>query len=260
MRAREERRGLAVGPQDALDHGGDAALAIGPRHMHGLARELRLVQPAQERAHGGQAHRRVRRRLGLSLHILERFEEGERLAIIHGTIVGPRARDPGSGYAILFGWQPSIVSGLASNAQSRRSTLRTRPIPATISVDGEAQPKELTHAGMLTAWIERLRPDASEALLLAARAHHLRRWESPRDGYPRGRRGYLRWRRELQRLHAAYAAEILEEVGYDAESIGAVQRLIRKESAPRRPRRPGLRGRSHPRFHRDATPRPRRPR
>ena len=105
------------------------------------------------------------------------------------------------------------------------------PDPATISVDGEAQPKELTHAGMLTAWIERLRPDASEALLLAARAHHLRRWESPRDGYPRGRRGYLRWRRELQRLHAAYAAEILEEVGYDAESIGAVQRLIRKESA-----------------------------
>ena len=104
------------------------------------------------------------------------------------------------------------------------------PDPATISIDAQALPKELTHAGMLTAWIERLRPEASEALLLAARAHHLRRWESPRDTYPAGRRGYLRWRRELQRLHAAYAGEILEDVGYDADSIGAVERLIRKET------------------------------
>ena len=35
-----------------------------------------------------------------------------------------------------------------------------------------------------------------ETLLLAARAHHLRRWELPRDSYPVGRAGYLRWRRD----------------------------------------------------------------
>ena len=105
------------------------------------------------------------------------------------------------------------------------------PDPATITVDGDELPKELTHARLATAWIERLRPEASQALLLAARAHHLRRWESPRDTYPAGRRGYLRWRRDLQALHARYAREILQEVRYGEATIAAVERLIRKETA-----------------------------
>ena len=46
------------------------------------------------------------------------------------------------------------------------------------------------------AWVTRLDPDASTALRLAARAHHLRRWVVPRASYPHGRAGYLRWRRD----------------------------------------------------------------
>ena len=84
---------------------------------------------------------------------------------------------------------------------------------------------------MLMAWVERLAPDASEALLLAARAHHIRRWESPRDTFPAGRRGYLRWRRDLQLRHARHARAILEEAGYDEDTIARVERLIRKETA-----------------------------
>lgn len=107
--------------------------------------------------------------------------------------------------------------------------------PFTIEVDGRALPKELTHARMLTAWVERLSPEPSEALLLAARAHHVRRWESPRDGFPAGRRGYLRWRRDLQLRHAGHARAILEEAGYEEETIARVERLIRKETAKRDP-------------------------
>ena len=104
------------------------------------------------------------------------------------------------------------------------------PDPATIDVAGRPAPKELAHARMMTAWVERLRPDADEALLLAARAHHLRRWESPRADYPAGRRGYLRWRRDLQLRHARHARAILEETGYDEATIARVERLIRKET------------------------------
>ncbi len=107
--------------------------------------------------------------------------------------------------------------------------------PATIRVDGEPAPKELTHARMLTEWVERLRPDASEALLLAARAHHIRRWESPRDGYPAGRRGYLRWRRDLQLRHARHAHGILETAGYEEAVIERVERIIRKKTPRRDP-------------------------
>ena len=109
------------------------------------------------------------------------------------------------------------------------------PDPVTIEVDGRTVPKELTHARMLTAWVKRLRPEPTEALLLAARAHHIRRWESPRDTFPAGRRGYLRWRRDLQVRHARHARAILEKAGYDEDTIARVERLIRKETAKKDP-------------------------
>ena len=109
------------------------------------------------------------------------------------------------------------------------------PDPVTIEVDGIAVPKELTHARMLTAWMERLLDEPGEALLLAVRAHHIRRWESPRDTFPPGRRGYLRWRRDLQIRHAAHARAILEEAGYDEDTIARVERLIRKETPKKDP-------------------------
>ena len=109
------------------------------------------------------------------------------------------------------------------------------PDPFTIEVDGQPVPKELTHARMLTAWVERLLPEPGEALLLAARAHHIRRWESPRDSFPAGRRGYLRWRRDLHIRHARHARAIIEEAGYDEDTIALVERLIRKETPRRDP-------------------------
>lgn len=102
--------------------------------------------------------------------------------------------------------------------------------PNTLVVGGEARPKELAHAEMVTEWVRRLRPDASEALLLAARAHHLRRWAVPRSAYPEGRAGYLRWRRDLHERHAAEAGEILRGAGYDEATIARVGAIIRKRN------------------------------
>jgi Domain of unknown function (DUF4202) len=88
---------------------------------------------------------------------------------------------------------------------------------------------------MATAWVRRLRPDAGEALLLAARAHHLRRWAVPRADYPDGRAGYLRWKRDLQARHAADVARILDAVGYDAGTIERVAAIVRKRGLGRDP-------------------------
>jgi hypothetical protein len=94
---------------------------------------------------------------------------------------------------------------------------------------GVAVPKELLYARRMTAWLERLAPDASEALRLAVRAQHVRRWTVPRERYPAGRKGYHEWRSTLARFHADTAAAILREVGYDEETVRRVQALIRKE-------------------------------
>jgi hypothetical protein len=100
--------------------------------------------------------------------------------------------------------------------------------PVTIAVDGVARPKEVVHSERMTEWVTRLDPDASELALIAARAHHLRRWVVPRQSYPDGRAGYLKWRTEQQRRHAAEVAELMSAAGYDDDEIGRVGEIIRK--------------------------------
>ena len=101
--------------------------------------------------------------------------------------------------------------------------------PHTIVVGGTERPKEQAHAELMTAWVLRLAPDADEVQLLAARAHHLRRWALTRSEYPEGRSGYLRWRTELKRRHASDVGVILREAGYGDDDIDRVGRIIRKE-------------------------------
>jgi hypothetical protein len=94
--------------------------------------------------------------------------------------------------------------------------------------DAAGEARELVYARRMSAWLEKLAPDASEALRLATRCQHLRRWAIPRAGYPEGKIGYLRWRKEEALAHAALAGEILARAGYGAE-VKHVQSLIKKE-------------------------------
>ncbi len=98
--------------------------------------------------------------------------------------------------------------------------------PETWEVGGRREPRALAHARCVTRWTERLCETPSEALRLAARAAHLERWKVPRTEYPDGRRGYLKWRSVLKRRHAARAAEVLAEAGYEAETIERVRRIV----------------------------------
>lgn len=107
--------------------------------------------------------------------------------------------------------------------------------PFTLVLDGVERPKELLHAELMTEWVQRLDPAATDEQLIAARAHHLRRWALPRDDYPEGRAGYLRWRTTLKRRHAEDVGAILADVGYGPESVERVQRIIRKDGLGRDP-------------------------
>jgi hypothetical protein len=102
--------------------------------------------------------------------------------------------------------------------------------PETIVVRGEVRPKEQAHAEMMTEWVRRLDPDATDAQLLAARAHHLRRWSIARSSFPEGRAGYLRWRTTLKKQHAEEVGAILEQEGYEADVIERVQQIVRKDA------------------------------
>jgi Domain of unknown function (DUF4202) len=92
--------------------------------------------------------------------------------------------------------------------------------------DGE--PLALLQGRLAEGWVMRLDPDASAALRLAARAHHLRRWVVPRDSYPDGRAGYLRWRRDQKQRHATELRELLEQAGANPVVVERAAAIVAK--------------------------------
>lgn len=101
--------------------------------------------------------------------------------------------------------------------------------PNVVTVRGQTGPKELLHAALVTEWVQRLEPNPTDALLLAARAHHLRRWSVPRASFPAGRAGYLRWRRSLHAQHAAELGALLADARCEPAVIARAQALVRKD-------------------------------
>ncbi len=102
--------------------------------------------------------------------------------------------------------------------------------PTQVLVRGAVRPLALVHGELAAEWVAALSPDADadadELVLLAARAHHLRRWEMPRSSYDAGKAGYLKWKRDQRQRHAHDVGELLAAVGYSAEEIEQVQAMV----------------------------------
>ena len=78
-------------------------------------------------------------------------------------------------------------------------------------------PSARLYGERMTAELSRLFPAASEVLQIAARGQHVERWLLPRSDYPAGKAGYLDWRREQARRHAARVGGMMAETGYPPE-------------------------------------------
>lgn len=99
---------------------------------------------------------------------------------------------------------------------------------AAIDRANDEDPKkyEALYGRRMVEWAQRLAPQASEVLLLAVRAQHIRRWTVPRSSYPMDRVGYLKWREGLKTFHADTLAAIMIEAGYDERAVEKARSLI----------------------------------
>lgn len=113
----------------------------------------------------------------------------------------------------------------AANAEDLRSEF----------TEGRDWPKELLYGQRMSAMLARFAPQAGEAVQLACRAQHIRRWVIPRQDYPMTREGYHRWRTTLYQFHAKTAGEIMCEVGYDEAMIEAVSQIVGKRGLKTNP-------------------------
>jgi hypothetical protein len=94
----------------------------------------------------------------------------------------------------------------------------------------EGRPAELVYAERMTDWLTRLAPGAGDALTIAVRAQHLARWRSPRDAFPEGRVGYLKWRKEAGERHAEDVRAICRESGSDDSFAARVAAIVQKKA------------------------------
>jgi len=95
--------------------------------------------------------------------------------------------------------------------------------------NGNDVPKELIYSHRMVDMINRYLPEADEVAKLSVAAQHIQRWTSPRSDYPMNRKGYHLWRTRLYGYHAETATKILEDVGYDEETIARVKLAIGKK-------------------------------
>lgn len=101
--------------------------------------------------------------------------------------------------------------------------------PNNYQVSGLEYPKELLYSQRMTRKLLQFDSNASKALQIAARAQHICRWKIGRKEFPMDRVGYLKWREELKKMHAELTGEILEQVGFDAQFVDRVQKIILKK-------------------------------
>jgi hypothetical protein len=107
--------------------------------------------------------------------------------------------------------------------------------PNQVTADGKAWPKELLYSQRMSDMLHRYLPDADDAMQLAIRAQHVQRWKSPRDAYSMDRIGYLQWRKDLYKIQAHTAADLLAKAGYDEGVIDRVRTAVAKKGIKENP-------------------------
>lgn len=97
------------------------------------------------------------------------------------------------------------------------------------------QPRAYLYSVRMSETLQRFQPTAGEALQIAVRAQHIRRWQIPRSDYPAGRIGYLTWRRDLGQFHARETEQLMLQTGYGQDTIEEVKRLLTKQGLKHNP-------------------------
>ena len=90
-------------------------------------------------------------------------------------------------------------------------------------------PYELHYAQKMSKYLSLHTTNPSPLLRIACRAQHFRRWEIPRDSYPKTKAGYFAWRTFLKKRQGEQVREICVDCGFSDEDAAKVGALIAKE-------------------------------
>ncbi len=99
----------------------------------------------------------------------------------------------------------------------------------------DGRPAELVYADRMEAWVVRAAAEPTDLLRLAARCQHLERWSVPRNAFPDGKAGYLKWRQSLYKKQADRARELMLQAGVAASDADAAATWVSKSGLKTNP-------------------------
>lgn len=88
---------------------------------------------------------------------------------------------------------------------------------------------ELIYSERMLQVLEKLEPNPSYELKLAAQCQHLERWIVNRGSYPMDRKGYHQWRKAVMDYQLGKTSEILTSVGIDQEDVTSILEIISRK-------------------------------
>lgn len=91
--------------------------------------------------------------------------------------------------------------------------------PTSETIDGLEIKAELLYSNRMLAVLEKVAPDASLELKLAAKCQHISRWSIPRATFSMDKKGYYQWRASIMEHQLSVTTSVLKQTEINNQSI-----------------------------------------
>lgn len=97
-------------------------------------------------------------------------------------------------------------------------------------IDGDEIKAELLYSNRMLAILEKVEPNSSNELKLAAKCQHMSRWSIPRTTLPMDKKGYYQWRAGVMEYQLKVTTAVLQDSGIENESIAVVVDALKNKA------------------------------
>jgi len=102
--------------------------------------------------------------------------------------------------------------------------------PNSETIDGVEIKAELLYSERMLAILEKVQPNASFELKLAAKCQHMSRWSIPRVTFSMDKKGYYQWRAAIMEHQLSVSTSVLKQSGINDESIAVIVDALKNKA------------------------------
>ena len=102
--------------------------------------------------------------------------------------------------------------------------------PNSETIDGVELKAELLYSERMLAILEKVAPDASFELKLAAKCQHMSRWSIPRATFSMDKKGYYQWRAAIMEHQLNVSSSVLKQAEINEPSIEIIVDALKNKA------------------------------